>query len=119
MAVLLAVLATRYVKPVVAAVRSLQNELVEVGVLAEEGNPTLCRFHICMTLVVVPSCILGLWQMDICCLPQSMLAGISSSYLGIEGVTTITGGNDDGLAGEFAKRLENGAAELFQNRDIG
>ena len=52
--VLLAVGSTADVDPVVATVRGLHNQLVEVGVMLQEVEPLLCELHVGVALVVIP-----------------------------------------------------------------
>ena len=65
MTVLLSVLAAGNVDPVVLAVLGLENELVEVGMLLQEGEPTVGNVHVGVALVVVPSGIGCLGQADV------------------------------------------------------
>lgn len=54
MSVFLAVLAAGDVDPVVLAVLGLQDELVEVGVVLEEGEPPVGGLHASVGLAVFP-----------------------------------------------------------------
>ena len=99
MSVLFTVLAARNVNPVVLAIGSLQDELVEVGVFLEEGEPMVGYFHVGMALSVAPRCVLGLWKTDVGSFTQGVLAGIDASYLDVERTTAVAGTDDDGLSG--------------------
>lgn len=52
--VLLAVGSTADMDPVVATVRGLHDQLVEVGVMLQEVEPLLCELHVGVALVVIP-----------------------------------------------------------------
>lgn len=54
MTVLLAVGSTADMDPVVATVRGLHDQLVEVGVMLQEVEPLLCELHVGVALVVIP-----------------------------------------------------------------
>lgn len=118
MSVLFTVLAARNVNPVVLAIGSLQDELVEIGMLLEEGEPMVGYFHVGMTLSVAPGGILGLGKTDIGCFTQGVLAGIDTSYLNVEGTATVAGTDDDGLSSKFTQGFEYGATKLLQRRDV-
>ena len=118
MAVLLAVLAAGDVNPVVEAVLCLEDELVEVGVLLEEGEPTVGHVHVGVGLPVLPGGVWGLGQTDVGGFSQGVLAGIDASYTDVQGRAAIARADEDGLAGELPERLEDGAAELLQGGDV-
>ena len=118
MAVLLAVLATGDVDPVVHAVGGLQDELVEVGVFLEEGEPTDGHFHVGMTEVVFPTGVVGLRQLDVGSLSEGVLTGINASYTDVESRAAVAGADDDGLTGERSQGFEDGAAKLLQGGNV-
>ena len=118
MAVLLAVLAAGDVNPVVEAVLCLEDELVEVGVLLEEGEPTVGNVHVSVRLAVFPGGVWGLGQTDVGGFSQGVLAGIDASYTDVQGRAAVAGADDDGLAGELPERLEDDTAELLQGGDV-
>ena len=118
MSVLLAVLATGYVDPVVETVLCFQDELVKIGMLLEEGEPTMGHIHVGVTLVVFPRGVPGLGKADVGRFAQGVLAGINASYLDVERTASVAGTDDDGLAGICSQGLEDGTAELFQSGNV-
>ena len=118
MSVFLAVLAAGDVDPVVVAVGGLQDELVEVGVLLEVGEPTVGNLHIGVAFAVSPRGVVGFGQGNVGGFAQGVLAGIDASYLDVEGWAAVAGTDDDGLSGERSEGFEDGATELLQRGDV-
>ncbi len=118
MAVLLAVLAAGDVNPVVEAVAGLEDELVEVGVLLEEGEPTVGHVHVSVRLPVLPGGVWSLGQTDVGGFTQGVLTGIDASYPDVQGRAAIAGADDDGLAGKRTEGFEDDTAELLQGGDV-
>lgn len=118
MPVFLAVLAAGDVDPVVVAVGGLQDELVEVGVLLEVGEPTVGSLHIGVVFAVSPRGVVGFGQGNVGGFAQGVLAGIDASYLYIEAWAAVAGTDDDRLSGERSEGFEDGATELLQGGDV-
>ena len=118
MSVFLAVLAAGDVEPVVETVGGLQDELVEVGVLLEVGEPTVGNLHIGVALAVSPRGVVGFGQGNVGGFAKGVLAGIDASYLYIEGWAAVAGTDDNGLIGIRTQGFEDGATELFQGGDV-
>ena len=118
MSVYLAVLAAGDVDPVVETVLCLQDELVEVGMVLEVGEPTVGDLHIGVVFAVCPRGVVGFGQGNVGGFAQGVLAGIDASYLYIEGWAAVAGTDDDGLSGERSEGFEDGATELLQGGDV-
>lgn len=118
MAVLGRVLAAGDVEPVVEAVGGFEDELVEVGVLPEEGDPAVGGFEVGVGTVVFPAGVGGLGKTDVGGFSEGVLAGIDASYTDVEGVGAVAAGDDDGLPGEGPQGFEDGAAELLEHWDV-
>ena len=118
MSVFLAVLAAGDVDPVVEAVGGLQDELVEVGMVLEVGEPTVGNLHIGVVLAVSPRGVVGFGQGNVGGFAQGVLAGIDASYLYIEGWAAVAGTDDDGSSGERSEGFEDGATELLKGGDV-
>ena len=84
----------------------------------EEGEPTVGGLHVGVGTAVLPTGVRGLGQEDVGCFTEGVLAGIDASYLDIEDIAAVAGADDDGLPGELAEGLEDGAAELLQGGDV-
>ena len=107
-----------YVEPVVFAVCSFEDELVEVGVALKPVEPAAGGLQVGVAPVVVPGGIGGEGQADIGSLAEGVLRGIGSANLDVELVAPIAGADDDGPADEGAKGFEDLAAELLQCGDV-
>ena len=96
--------------PVVEAILRLEDQLVIVGVLLEEVEPSVAYLHIGMLLAILPRGIRGLGQADVGRLAQGVLASIHTPDLDVEGPTAVARADDDGHACKLPQRLQDGAA---------
>ena len=84
MTVLLAVGSTADMDPVVATVRGLHDQLVEVGVMLQEVEPLLCELYVGVALVVIPIGVGVEWHMDVGSFSKNLLAGVRISDLDVK-----------------------------------
>lgn len=100
MAVLLDVLSARNMDPVVTTIGGFHDQLVKVGVVLQEVEPSFGKFLVGVGLVVIPIGIGGLGDVDVDSFAQSVLRGINTSYLDIQLRATIARADDDWLLSE-------------------
>ena len=112
------VLSTRDVDPVVATVGGFENQLVEVAMRFEEVKPLVGNVHVGVGKVVVPIGVRSLWKLDVSCFTEGVLAGVCATDFDVELVATVAAGDVDGLTGKGAERLQDGLAELLENRNV-
>ena len=94
--------------PVGATVGGLFDELVEVAIVDDSGEPLVEKFHVGVMLAVRVHEVID-WDVDVGCLASLVLGVLHASYKGVELWGTIAGINHNGAIEVLAQGFE----ELF------
>lgn len=103
--------------PEIFAIRGFEDELVEVGVMLKEVEPTVGFIHVGVAEVVFPVGVRREWETEVGSFAQGVLGSVGATDLDVELVATVAGGDDNGAANEGAEWFEDFAAELLQDGD--
>lgn len=104
--------------PIIFAIHCFENQLVEVTVVHDPGEPVVEDVHVGVGFVVIPLGIGGLGDLDVDCLAKGVLRGIDTTDLDIELGTAVATADDDRLACEGTEGLEDLLAEQLESWDI-